>query len=240
MSIPYPLDTSRAGSRVPSRAPSALHLPIIRALPPRVPPPSYRHAAPCGPWPWIDLESEMYGASPDLSASDTLEGLRATQSSLAVPPLPRNAASAHEISQNPAREAWTSYPRSLFPNWTADQLKRSRITDAILEHKGSKSKPCVLHHIDVGEDGRFSVPSKHVIDHDDVDEFWDKMHIKRETGTRVRALFVENLSGPVLQMLGTKYNIEPFFFSSSFNWIPSRYQEDIRPGQGDRETQVVS
>ena len=31
-----------------------------------------------------------------------------------------------------------------------------------------------------------------------------------------------------------RYKIEPFFFSSSLNWIPSRYQEDLRPHQSDR------
>jgi hypothetical protein len=67
----------------------------------------------------------------------------------------------------------------------------------------------------------------------------------------VRALFVENMSGPVLCMIGAKYalsslkgrmaegtlyryNIEPFFFSSSLNWIPSRFQSDVREGTGDR------
>ena len=67
----------------------------------------------------------------------------------------------------------------------------------------------------------------------------------------MRALFVENMSGPVLRMLGAKYvlsslkgrmadgtlyryNIEPFFFSSSLNWIPSRFQSDAREGVGDR------
>lgn len=56
------------------------------------------------------------------------------------------------------------------------------------------------------------------------------------------------MSGPVLQMLGAtcvalycppasltvstqrrsnRYNVEPFFFSSSINWIPSRYQACI-------------
>ncbi|KAJ3552828.1 hypothetical protein NP233_g12785 [Leucocoprinus birnbaumii] len=37
-------------------------------------------------------------------------------------------------------------------------------------------------------------------------------------------------------MLGAKYNIEPFFWSSSLNWIPSRYQEDPQPGRGDHIT----
>lgn len=32
----------------------------------------------------------------------------------------------------------------------------------------------------------------------------------------------------------SRYDIEPFFFSSSLNWIPSRFQEDARPNTGDR------
>jgi len=32
----------------------------------------------------------------------------------------------------------------------------------------------------------------------------------------------------------SSYTIEPFFFSSSLNWIPSRYQEDVRAEKGDR------
>lgn len=31
-----------------------------------------------------------------------------------------------------------------------------------------------------------------------------------------------------------RFNIEPFFWSSSLNWIPSRYQENPIPGKGDR------
>ena len=67
-------------------------------------------------------------------------------------------------------------------------------------------------------------------------------NFQREHGIRVRVLFVDNMSGPVLQMLGTRcdcsllshthlinihfnrYEIEPFFYSSSINWLPSRYQ----------------
>ena len=42
------------------------------------------------------------------------------------------------------------------------------------------------------------------------------------------------------QVASIRYNIEPFFFSSSLNWIPSRFQEDVRPKEGDRKlsTQV--
>lgn len=32
-----------------------------------------------------------------------------------------------------------------------------------------------------------------------------------------------------------RYNIEPFFFSSSLNWIPSRYEEEVRAKKGDRK-----
>ena len=35
-------------------------------------------------------------------------------------------------------------------------------------------------------------------------------------------------------MLGTRYNIEPFYFSSSLGWIPSRYQSNTVSGVGDR------
>ena len=33
----------------------------------------------------------------------------------------------------------------------------------------------------------------------------------------------------------TRYNIEPFFWSSSLSWIPSRFQEEIQSGIGDRK-----
>jgi len=40
----------------------------------------------------------------------------------------------------------------------------------------------------------------------------------------------------ITEMPNTRFKIEPFFFSSSLNWIPSRYQEDVRHNQGDRES----
>lgn len=35
-----------------------------------------------------------------------------------------------------------------------------------------------------------------------------------------------------------RYKVEPFFWSSSVNWIPSRYQDDLRLGEGDRKSDV--
>ena len=66
----------------------------------------------------------------------------------------------------------------------------------------------------------------------------------------MRSLFVDDLTSPVLRMLGTRYgasfaclfalkgllrryNIEPFYFTS-INWIPSRSQEASILEQGDR------
>jgi hypothetical protein len=70
-----------------------------------------------------------------------------------------------------------------------------------------------------------------------LDGEWDRFKDHNQTSdVRVRALFVENMSGPVLRMLGAKYNIEPFFFSSSLNWIPTRFQEDARKHTGDHIT----
>ncbi|KAK7056720.1 hypothetical protein VNI00_002437 [Paramarasmius palmivorus] len=67
---------------------------------------------------------------------------------------------------------------------------------------------------------------------------------KRPSQSRVRALFVEAMSGPVLQMLGARFNIEPFFFSSSLKWIPSRFQQEVQAkavkAKGDHITIVVT
>lgn len=50
----------------------------------------------------------------------------------------------------------------------------------------------------------------------------------------VRALFVEGLSGNAMRVLGTRYNLEPFFFSSTVGWIPSRHQTNLVPYESDR------
>ncbi|KAG2356781.1 hypothetical protein BDR07DRAFT_420305 [Suillus spraguei] len=103
-------------------------------------------------------------------------------------------------------------------------------------------QPCVIYGIDVTGEGHFKRVRK-----DCVVLRYPK---RRKTNSgrnyrgvrenvRVRALFVDNLSESVLKMLGTKYNIEPFFFSSSTNWIPSRYQEEVRHGDGDHITVIL-
>ncbi|KAH7882413.1 hypothetical protein F5I97DRAFT_1987033 [Phlebopus sp. FC_14] len=136
-------------------------------------------------------------------------------------------------------ESWRKYPQNLFGNWTPDQVARSKMLTNC-----AQSDVCYIHKVDVMNDGRFDKSDEGrtvsvTADSERIKAFWDDLQNTRPEGIRVRALFVDNLSLHVLQMLGTKYNIEPFFFSSSTNWIPSRYQEDVQPRKGDHITIVL-
>ncbi|KAF8892904.1 hypothetical protein BD779DRAFT_1765736 [Infundibulicybe gibba] len=179
----------------------------------RVPAPSHRHAAPSAPWPWVDLEDEV----------------DSEQLNTPLPPVPPLMLGG--------------YPQSRFPNWTPRQVDKSGITDAIQYYR--RDTPCIVYYVDVDDRGIFTNPGAPLVvdvnspsDSDTgVSYAWNKIVAsERPPNSRVRALFVENMSGPVLQMLGARYNIEPFFFSSSLSWIPSRYQEDVQAGIGDHIT----
>jgi hypothetical protein len=147
---------------------------------------------------------------------------------------------------------WVDYPKSLFPNWTKQQVRRSGIDKALTERQEG---PCTIYNVDVWDTGKFKRPGEYFIDEHNKDELWEILqtevsffflsliaylidsswNVQRPPGICVRAVFIENISGPVLQMFGTRYNIEPFYFTSSLNKIPSRYQEDVRPHEGDRK-----
>ncbi|KAK0460693.1 uncharacterized protein EV420DRAFT_1533668 [Desarmillaria tabescens] len=180
---------------------------------PRRPPPSHRHSGPSAPWPWINLNDEVDGE----------------QLGSEAPPIP-------ELCDHvDCNGCWKNYPQSRFPNWTPSQVRRSRILYAIKDY--DRDIPCTIHHVDVDDRGYFMDSGKHEATEETKDSFWGVLiRQHRPANTRVRALFVEDMSGPVLQMLGAKYNIEPFFFSSSLSWIPSRFQEDVQPGRGDHIT----
>lgn len=51
-------------------------------------------------------------------------------------------------------------------------------------------------------------------------------------GTKYVAIPLHNF---FIDLSKRRYRIEPFFFSSSMNWIPSRYQEEVKKGEGDRK-----
>ncbi|KAF8902609.1 hypothetical protein CPB84DRAFT_1678779 [Gymnopilus junonius] len=179
----------------------------------RVPHPSHRHAAPSAPWPWVDLEDEVDKAQLECPS----------------PPIPP------PCDHKNCGGCWKGYPQSRFPNWTKRQVIKSKIYSAIRDY--SREKDCICHRVDVDSNGFFTNPGPIIASHGEENQVWNELiHEERPEGTRVRALFLQDVSGPVLQMLGAKYNIEPFFWSSSLNWIPSRFQEEIQPGVGDHIT----
>ncbi|KAF9462507.1 hypothetical protein BDZ94DRAFT_1322516 [Collybia nuda] len=181
-----------------------------REMPPRVPAPSHRHGTPSGPWPFLDLDDQIDQA----------------QLATSGPPVPTNVCDHLDAAK--CKGCWSGYPQSLFPNWTRGQQKKSRISKIV--SRPFDHRDCVIHYVDIAEDGNFAATEDLSVGDANKDAHWDFM---RQPGTRLRAMFVEHLTGPVLQMLGTKYNIEPFYFSSSIGWIPSRYQEAVQPNEGD-------
>ncbi|KAH7890287.1 hypothetical protein F5I97DRAFT_7352 [Phlebopus sp. FC_14] len=174
------------------------------SVPGRAPAPTYRHAAPSGPWPWMDFDADF----PVVESPVSVPGVDGKR--------------------------WMGYPQNLFGNWTPDQVRRSKMLSGC-----SQSDVCWVHKVDVFDDGGFE---ENVEDQtaevvtDRAEEFWDRVNVPRPENIRIRALFVDNMTEPVLQILGTRYVVEPFFFSSSMNWIPSRYQEEVKPGEGDHIT----
>ncbi|KAJ7326376.1 hypothetical protein DFH08DRAFT_338374 [Mycena albidolilacea] len=183
---------------------------------PRRPPPSHRHNGPSAPWPWINLH-------------DPIDKVQ-----LASPAHPVPNPCNHKTCEG---HCWKGYPQSRFPNWTLSQVQRSGIYSAITEY--NKIEPSTIYSVDVDSSGFFTDSGKVVATEDTKDDLWNTLideDLQPSTNIRVRALFIEHLTGPVLMMLGARYNIEPFFFSSSLGWIPSRYQEDPQPGQGDHIT----
>ncbi|KAJ7715723.1 hypothetical protein DFH07DRAFT_974106 [Mycena maculata] len=184
-----------------------------RMMPPPIPRPSHRHGAPSGPWPYLDLDSEEYPVQ------------------LANPQKP--------LITGSGKSDWSKYPQSLYPNWTPAQQKKSGISKVINGGDTHVSREsCTIHHVNVLANGIFTPDADHVVTDDTKEEYWKELLDELPDEVRLRALFVDSLSGPVLQMLGTRYNVEPFFFSSSLNWIPARYQEAV--GEGDHITLTLT
>ncbi|KAG2035211.1 hypothetical protein BDR03DRAFT_923194 [Suillus americanus] len=134
-------------------------------------------------------------------------------------------------------QSWRGYPQNQFGNWTPDQVGRSKMLEKCLGNESS-----TIYWTDVDDDRSFASPDiegNHgtmVVGSDNEDRFWDILQKERPENVRVRSIFVDDLTSPVLRMLGTTYNIEPFFFTSSINWIPSRYQEAPVNNTGDRKS----
>ncbi|KAJ3725020.1 hypothetical protein DFJ43DRAFT_960622, partial [Lentinula guzmanii] len=191
------------------------------ALPPRRKPPKHRHATPSGPWPFLDLDDDVDPAQ------------------LTSPP-PQPKFYEDEETENghgsvlDSRPYWSHYPQSQFANWTQWQQNKSGIA-RLVNRRLPMLENCRIFKLDIQSDGIFRANNIRSEGGDYVVRSG-----RPPSEARIKVFFVDNLSGPVLQMLGTKYRIEPFFFSSSLNSIPSRYQEQVRPGKGDHITLTLS
>ncbi|KAF8181582.1 hypothetical protein BJ912DRAFT_979394 [Pholiota molesta] len=182
----------------------------------KIPTPTHRHAAPSTPWPFVDIDDEV-----DPSR------IQDPDSHIVL------SAAACDHKQTPDQEVcWCKYPQSFYPNWTPRQQKKAKLTK-ILERRMER---CTIHYLDVNQDGSFVDAGTREVTDRTVDSHWKAIQEERNQSVHVRALFVEGLSGNVLQILGTRYNLEPFFFSSTIGWIPSRHQSNVVPYESDHIT----
>ncbi|KAK0210766.1 hypothetical protein DFS33DRAFT_320355 [Desarmillaria ectypa] len=175
-----------------------------------------RHGTPSGPWPFIDLEDPIDPG----------------QLSTEVTPRQQTHESDTEYPFNNEADDWRLYPHSLFPNWTRSQQRKSGIRDIIDPQRRSQGDHEGRFHAKTSREPGWVVRG----DTDSINRFWNALTKPALPDTRTQTFFVDTLNGPVLQMLGTRFTIDPFFFSSSLGWIPCRYQEQFVPGRGDHIT----
>ncbi|KAF7327766.1 hypothetical protein MKEN_00356300 [Mycena kentingensis (nom. inval.)] len=149
-------------------------------------PPSHRHNSPSAPWPWINLHDEI------------------DQVQL------NSGASAHSAVLRPFD-------------------MRGQVLERIQKAVNDNRSPATIYYVDVDNKGVFTDSGKFVST-DPSETLEEDAHVapeerlwrqlvnedrERSSTVRVRALFIDAMSGTMLQQLGAKYNIEPFFFSSS-------------------------
>ncbi|KAF9028575.1 hypothetical protein BDZ89DRAFT_1066050 [Hymenopellis radicata] len=200
--------------------------------------PSHRHATPSGPWPFLDVNDPIDPAQ-----------LRAA-------PEPRRQTHESEMEYpfNNDADDWHKYPQSLFMNWSLEQQQKSGVATLLRSSRqgyrsryGTKimARPeCAVYRLLMQKNGRFHPDSsRHPtwrVSNTNEDELWTALIKPADKSTRCQMFFIDSLSGPVLQMLGTRFTIDPFFFSSSLSWIPSRYSEQLTPGRSDHITMTLT
>ncbi|KAH6876668.1 hypothetical protein BKA70DRAFT_236124 [Coprinopsis sp. MPI-PUGE-AT-0042] len=190
----------------------------------RRPAPSYRHGTPSGPWPFLDTGDEVDEGRLEDPESHQPFSVRAC---------------AHYNAPTQEGPCWCKYPQSKYPNWTKAQQKKSRILHYL---KKAKHQRWRAYYVDVQEDGVFMPSETSYVDESvrTQNDQWRFMTEKRPQLSRARVVFIDSWAGYAMQMFGTRYNIEPFFFSSTINGIPSRFQSNIEPEKGDHITLTLS
>lgn len=121
----------------------------------RAPLPPHRHAAPSGPWPWMDLSSTI----------------RPEQLSSEQPPVPPLC--DHTDCKG---ACWKDYPRSRFPNWEKAQTQRAKINEAIASEEASKGS--VLYIVDTDRNGIFHGRKPVRVARTEVEDFWNQYLLK--------------------------------------------------------------
>ena len=140
----------------------------------RIPHPSYRHASPSAPWPWVDLEDGEHPSSCYIRGYllTLLPEVDPHQLECPLPPIPplcdhKSCASEGKVG------CWIGYPQSRFPNWTHRQVAKSRIYAALTEYP--RDVPCTLHRVDIDKDGFFTNPGPLVAKPGEEKEAWDQL-----------------------------------------------------------------
>jgi hypothetical protein len=115
--------------------------------------PRYRHAAPSGPWPWMDFSN--------------------VNVSTATNDVPKSVCS--EKAQD---MTWLDYPQETFKNWTSNQVERSQMFTKCSKNQSTIYWMDMLH--GKGEFSLSYVGSSHIstVAAADHDEFWKKLKVE--------------------------------------------------------------
>ncbi|KAL0950708.1 hypothetical protein HGRIS_007484 [Hohenbuehelia grisea] len=159
---------------------------------------SRHHACPSGRWPVPDYDSD--------------------QTLVASPPPPSEPRRpfAEGVEGHSGGE-WASYPQSMFFSWTRDEMNKRGVRFG----ENRSSPACELYLMDVIAN-QILAPV-HLTCSDDA-LVWKAL---KPHGSLARVIYVQNLNEPVMQMLGARFKVDPYFFVSSANWTTWRSQEKI-------------
>ncbi|KZV83555.1 hypothetical protein EXIGLDRAFT_842848 [Exidia glandulosa HHB12029] len=173
---------------------------------------------PSGPWPWTSFSGVRTPRenADDIPSRKTTRGIR-----------PSTTADTDQSSDH----EWRYYPASHFPNWTDGILRRSGLLEILEKDDVSQTN---VRTIDLLASGHFRTGP--TFSGMQLQELWQFLLEDPSPEIRVTCYFVEDLSGPIMQMLGVTYDCEPFYFAAAQNDIATRYQEDIVLGKQDHIT----